>query len=114
MGTRIGRAYRLTRSVFALLTKDGSELQPDVGKFPFPMALKAHPVHRTSALRFGRTNRRNVVFRMARDNAGLATRTSIQINSHPPTMWHACLLNGVSLLPLLLFRSKTGSIGSYR
>src|SRR5579859_653143 len=40
----VGRAGGLTGRGIALLTKDGPELEPRIGKFAFPITLHADPV----------------------------------------------------------------------
>ena len=89
MGTRIRGADGLARRVVALLAKYGTELDLDIREFSFPVAFDANPVHGAAARRFGVADSRNVVFGMARHDAGFAARAAIEIHGHSPVMRHA-------------------------
>ena len=81
---RVGGTHRLARRVVALLAHHGTEFQPDVGKVAFPVALDPQPVLGAADRRLVGADRRNVVLRMAGDDAGAAAGAAIEVGRHSP------------------------------
>ncbi len=84
----VGRAHRLARGVVAVLAEDRAELHPHVREVAFVITLDADPVHGAAPRRLEVANGGNVVFGMARRDAGFAARALVEIDRHAPPERH--------------------------
>ena len=85
---RIGRAHRFARRVVALLAEHRPELDPHVREITLVVAFDAEPVHGAAAPGLFGRHRGNVVFGMARRDAGFAARALVEIDRHSPAVRH--------------------------
>ena len=86
----VHRAHGLTGGIVAVLAEHRQEARLYIGVFTFPIALYANPVHRALLQYNVLKVERDVVFRMASDDASLATGAAVEIHYHTPASANAC------------------------
>ena len=80
----VDRTNRFTGRIFTVLAQDWDELGFDFGKFAFPIPFNTYPFVGTALLEIIFGVNRNVVLSVTRNNAGLATGTTVQVYYHSP------------------------------
>lgn len=84
VGCGLNWADQLTRGVFTVLTQYGLKVRFRIIRVAPVITVYADPVHFAAMQNFLLAHNRDVVFRLAGNDTGIAAYATIQVDDHPP------------------------------
>ena len=110
----VGGTDGLAGRLIALLAEDRLEADAGIWKIAFPVALDTNPMLGAAPRSLVFSRRGNIVFRVARDNAGFASGAAVKVDHQSPLMacCSALLTRSRPTPPLGTTRVETVPLGT--